>query len=84
MWRALQFSCSHTHVRVCVCVLACMCVCLCILNTTKLVIIRSCILCGGDLNGTLTLSDDEGVCSSPHMHMAHCMRSDNIALPGYK
>ena len=47
----------------------------------------SCILCGGDLNGTLTLSDDdEGVCSSPHMHMhtaytvrlLHCQDTNEV------
>ena len=40
-------------------------------NIAKFLLIHSCILCGGDLNGTLTLGDDEGVCSSPHMHTAH-------------
>ena len=81
-----MYVCVRVLVCVCVCVRVrvrvCVCVCSCILNTTKLVLIRSCILYGGDLNGTLTLGDDEAVCSSPHM--AHCTHSDNIALSRYK
>ena len=67
------FAYVHMHLYGCmlICTYVYICVCPSILNTARCTLIHNCILCGGDLNGTLTLGDDEGVCSSPHMHVAH-------------